>query len=154
MADAVSIPVVVLGLLPLLLPQLRSSSGKETLPDMSDPTSDAPLFKILGREAWAAADGCVPWAPIDRSDGFVHLSAAHQVEETAAKHFADRGDLVLVEVLPDRLSEGTLRWEVSRGGDRFPHVYGDIPLDAVGRTVEFSTQPGALFPRALLQPAR
>lgn len=115
-------------------------------------TPDAPLFKILSHAAWTDADGIVPWAPVDVKDGFVHLSAAHQVRETAARHFADRDDLVLVEVLPEALRPGTLRWEVSRGGDRFPHVYGDIPIGAVGRTATFSTCAGAAFPEALLVP--
>ena len=87
---------------------------------------------------------------MDRADGFVHLSAAHQVEETARRHFADRDDLLLVEVLSERLDSDTLRWEESRGGDLFPHVYGDIPLTAVGRTELFSTKAGASFPRYLL----
>ncbi len=118
-------------------------------PDPAAP--DASLFKILDREAWAGAEGVVPWAPVDLADGFVHLSGAHQVEETAAKHFADRDDLVLVEILADRLAPGTLLWEVSRGGALFPHVYGDIPLTAVGRTAEFATTEGAAFPAEMLR---
>ena len=112
-----------------------------------------PLFKILDATAWAEAGGRIPWAPIDIQDGFVHLSAAHQVRQTAAKHFADRDDLVLVEVLPAQLTPGTLRWEPSRGGDDFPHVYGDIPREAVGRTAALSTREGATFPAHLLVPA-
>lgn len=116
---------------------------------MNDST---PLFKILSHDAWAGADAVIPWADVDLADGFVHLSAAHQVRETAAKHFAGRDDLVLVEILPQALTPDTLRWEVSRGGDRFPHVYGDIPLRAVGRTAPLSTLPGAAFPEHLLEP--
>jgi uncharacterized protein (DUF952 family) len=112
--------------------------------------NSSPLFKILAREAWAGAGEVVPWAAVDRADGFVHLSAAHQVEETAARHFANRDDLVLLEIFPDRLGPGTLRWEPSRGGELFPHVYGDIPREAVGRTEPFSMNPGSDFPRHLL----
>ncbi len=90
-----------------------------------------PLYKLLPRTDWSGHPDVVPWAPIDRSDGFVHLSAAHQVRETAAKHFADCPDLYLLEVDPLRLSPGSLRWEVSRGGDHFPHVYADIEAHAV-----------------------
>lgn len=107
---------------------------------------DAPLYKILDRAAWAGAEGVVPWAPVDHADGFVHLSAAHQVRETAARHFAGRDDLILVEILPARLTPGTLRWEPSRGGDLFPHVYGDIPAAAVGRTAPLATTPGSPWP--------
>lgn len=89
-----------------------------------------PLYKILPTAQWNAAQQHVPWAPIDRSDGFVHMSAAHQVRQTAAKHFAGDGDLTLLEIDPRR-SATSIRWEVSRGGDHFPHVYGDIEREAV-----------------------
>jgi|GEM_PF-177331 len=90
-----------------------------------------PLYKILPRAQWDARSDRVPWAPIDESDGFVHLSAAHQVRETANKHFGGTAGLCLVEVDPGRVSDEAMRWEVSRGGDLFPHVYGDIGLAAV-----------------------
>jgi uncharacterized protein (DUF952 family) len=73
----------------------------------------------------------VPWAAIDETDGFVHLSAADQVHETARRHFASQTSLVLIALESERLNEGTLRWEPSRGGALFPHVYGDVPLGAV-----------------------
>lgn len=110
------------------------------------------LFKILERSSWEAADGQLPWAPIDRADGFVHLSAADQVEETAARHFADRDDLVLVELDPKDFAPETLVWEPSRGGQDFPHVYGDIPLSAVRRVAPLSTRADARFPKELLLP--
>lgn len=89
------------------------------------------VFKILSRAEWREAEalGHLPWSAKDRADGFVHLSAADQVEETAKKHFAGQMDLVLVELDADKLS--ALRWEPSRGGALFPHVYGDVPLAAV-----------------------
>lgn len=90
-----------------------------------------PLFKILPAALWAERhrQGRVPWAPIDVEDGFVHLSDAGQVRETARLHFAGQPDLVLVRVAARKLPD--LRWEPSRGGVPFPHVYGDIPLEAV-----------------------
>jgi len=93
------------------------------------------IYKICSRADWDACqrDGRLPWAPVDREDGFVHLSAAHQIGGTAAKHFVDRPDLVLLEVDPERLPADALRWEVSRGGDRFPHLYADLPVTAVVR---------------------
>lgn len=89
------------------------------------------VFKILSREAWREAEltGLLPWSAKDREDGFVHLSAADQVAETARKHFAGQTELVLVEIDAGRLSG--LRWEPSRGGALFPHVYGEVPLAAV-----------------------
>ena len=95
---------------------------------MTVPVPDGPLFKILSRGAWEARGTTLPRAPVDEADGFVHLSAANQVRETAHKHFAEATDLVLVRL------EGPLpglRWEPSRGGALFPHVYGDVSLVAV-----------------------
>jgi uncharacterized protein (DUF952 family) len=69
-------------------------------------------------------------APVDARDGFIHFSTADQARETAAKHFAGASDLTLVAVDADALG-GALKWEVSRGGDLFPHLYGTLPLAAV-----------------------
>lgn len=95
----------------------------------------APIYKITPTAAWLTCQrtGLLPRAPIDQQDGFIHLSAAHQAQETAAKHFRNQPDLMLLEVDPDRLPEGALRWEVSRGGQPFPHLYAELPLSAVLR---------------------
>ena len=66
----------------------------------------------------------------DARDGFIHLSAGHQVPVTLAKYFVGQRDLVLLVVDPGRLGEG-LRWEPSRGGELFPHLYGPLDLDHV-----------------------
>ena len=66
----------------------------------------------------------------DLRDGFIHLSAGHQVAGTLAKYFAGQRDLVLLAVDPERLGAG-LRWEKSRGGELFPHLYGPLDLDHV-----------------------
>ena len=63
----------------------------------------------------------------DAGDGFIHLSAGHQVAGTLAKYFAGQRDLVLLAVDPERLGD-RLRWETSRGGELFPHLYGPLPL--------------------------
>ncbi|MCR9162218.1 MAG: DUF952 domain-containing protein [Nannocystaceae bacterium] len=91
------------------------------------------IFKIYTAPQWERRVplGHLPWAPVDEADGFVHLSAHGQVLGTANKHFAGQAGLVLVEIDPGMLPEGSLRWEVSRGGERFPHVYGTMPLQAV-----------------------
>jgi uncharacterized protein (DUF952 family) len=88
------------------------------------------LFKLLRQSEWAAAaaSGTFNGSSVDIRDGFIHLSAAHQVRETAARHFGGQTDLVLVAIAEDRLTG--LRWEASRGGDLFPHVYGAIPVSA------------------------
>jgi uncharacterized protein (DUF952 family) len=66
----------------------------------------------------------------DARDGFIHLSAGHQVAGTLAKYFAGQRDVLLLAVDPDRLGE-RLRWETSRGGELFPHLYGPLNLDHV-----------------------
>ena len=82
------------------------------------------VFKIFRRAEWDAlcAAGETDGAPVDRADGFIHLSTAAQVVETAARHFAGESDLVLVAVDSALLGEA-LRWEPSRGGQLFPHLY-------------------------------
>lgn len=83
------------------------------------------LYKITGRDDWAAAvaEGVFRGAPVDLADGFIHFSTAAQVAETAAKHFAGRDDLLLV-ALADAPFGDRLKWEPSRGGALFPHLYG------------------------------
>ncbi len=90
------------------------------------------IYKILRRdEAEAfARDAVFQGAPVDLADGFIHFSTALQVVETARKHFASEANLVLVAVDAEALGEA-LKWEPSRGGDLFPHLYGDLPRSAV-----------------------
>jgi uncharacterized protein (DUF952 family) len=90
------------------------------------------IYKICPRALWKAAerDGTFRGAPVDHADGFIHFSTAAQVAETAAKHFAGATDLVLVAVDASALGQA-LRWEPSRGGALFPHLYGDLPIDIV-----------------------
>ena len=90
------------------------------------------ILKILRAEEWAALrrDGETAGAPIDVSDGFVHFSTAQQAAETVAKHFANETDLMLLGVETDPLGDA-LKWEVSRGGDQFPHLYGPLRMNDV-----------------------
>src|ERR1043166_2435844 len=90
------------------------------------------IYKISDAAAWQAAKraGEFAGAPVDLADGYIHFSAADQVAETAAKHFAGQRDLVLVAVDADALG-AALKWEPSRGGALFPHLYGKLPLTAV-----------------------
>ena len=99
---------------------------QETMTDQR-PDAAAPVFKIVDAAAWSQAqrDGVFAGAPVDHADGFIHLSAAHQARETAAKHFAGRRDLLLVAYAPVDFGDA-LRWESSRGGALFPHVYATL----------------------------
>lgn len=91
----------------------------------------AVAYKLVDRAEWEAAQpaGLYPGSAVDQADGFVHMSAADQVAETARRHYRDRADLLLVTV--DLADLGpALRWEASRGGALFPHLYGPLPLNA------------------------
>ncbi|MDX8468203.1 DUF952 domain-containing protein [Mesorhizobium sp. VK23B] len=90
------------------------------------------IYKIAPETMWREAErnGRFAGAPIDIADGFIHFSTAAQVRETAAKHFAGQTDLLLVAVDGARLGEA-LKYEISRGGALFPHLYAPLDLDAV-----------------------
>jgi uncharacterized protein (DUF952 family) len=90
------------------------------------------IYKICSAELWrdARRAGLFRGAPLDLRDGFIHFSSAAQVAETAARHFAGATDQVLVAVDGALLGEA-LKWEPSRGGDLFPHLYAALTLDAV-----------------------
>ena len=90
------------------------------------------IYKICDEALWrrAKADGQLAGAPVDVRDGFIHFSTAAQLAGTLEKHFAGATDLVLVAVDAEALS-AALKWEVSRGGELFPHLYAPLPLAAV-----------------------
>ena len=103
------------------------------------------VYKIAGVAEWASAQaaGAYNGSPVDLADGFIHLSSAEQAPETAAKWYSGRHDLILIAVDAE-LAGAALRWEPSRGGDLFPHLYGPLgaalvkwtralPLGAGGR---------------------
>jgi uncharacterized protein (DUF952 family) len=89
------------------------------------------IYKIVSEEEWRASEpqGEFRGAAVDLADGFIHFSTAAQVEETARRHFAGQRDLLLVAVEGALLGDA-LKWEVSRGGDLFPHLYGPLQLSA------------------------
>lgn len=92
------------------------------------------IYKILSAAEWEVAvrERSFRGAGIDLADGYIHFSTAAQAVETAAKHFADQGGLVLVAVDAGALGSA-VKWEVSRGGQLFPHLYGALSFDAVLR---------------------
>jgi uncharacterized protein (DUF952 family) len=110
------------------------------------------IYKILTAEEWAALerDGTTAGAPVDLADGFIHFSTALQVAETAAKHFAGRDGLVLVAVEPEALGDA-LRWEPSRGGALFPHLYAPLGRADVAWAVPLPLGPDGRhrFPEGL-----
>ena len=90
------------------------------------------IYKIFRGPEWAdlRARGETAGAPVDLADGYVHFSTSEQAAETAAKHFAGEADLFLLAVETDRLGDA-LKWEVSRGGAEFPHLYRMLMLEDV-----------------------
>lgn len=90
------------------------------------------VYKIVPAELWREAErlGRFEGAPVDLRDGYIHFSTAAQAPETAARHFGGQHNLLIVAVEAAALGDA-LRWEVSRGGAAFPHLYGPLPLSAV-----------------------
>lgn len=113
------------------LPALRRITGRATI--WGKPLQS--IYKIVPADLWreAEASGVFHGSPADLADGFIHFSSAAQVEETAAKHFAGQRDLLLVRVDADALGSA-LKWECSRGGALFPHLYGALALNDVHST--------------------
>jgi uncharacterized protein (DUF952 family) len=87
------------------------------------------IYKIFRPAEWAEleAAGETLGSPVDRADGFVHFSTAEQVPGTLARHFDGQGDLMLLAVDADAAGKA-IRWEPSRGGDLFPHLYRPLTL--------------------------
>lgn len=108
------------------------------------------IYKICSAAEWRAAEreGAFRGSAVDLRDGFIHFSAADQAAETAAKHFAGQADLLLIHIDADKLGDA-LKWEVSRGGALFPHLYGDLRMDAVIRAEPLPLGPDGrhVFPK-------
>ncbi len=107
------------------------------------------IYKLCSGTEWKAAEaaGVYKGSALDLADGFVHFSTQAQVPETAALHFSKEHDLVLVKVSAESFDEG-LKWEPSRGGDLFPHLYGVLPLETVAHvySLEQDAEGGHQFP--------
>lgn len=109
------------------------------------------IYKIFRRHEWADLQehGTTQGALVDLADGFVHLSTAEQTAETAAKHFVGEDGLMLLAVEADRLDDA-LRWEPSRGGALFPHLYRDLRMSDVVWAEPVPLEDGThLFPGGL-----
>lgn len=109
------------------------------------------IYKIFRADEWAQLqrDGTTPGAPIDIADGYVHFSTAAQAAETAARHFAGEEGLVLLAVDADRLGRD-LRWEPSRGGQDFPHLYRPLRMSDIAWHRALPLEDGAhVFPEEM-----
>ena len=107
------------------------------------------VYKICPTALWREAErsGMFGGSEADRRDGFIHFSTAAQVVETAAKHFSGQADLLLVRINTAKLGE-QLKWEPSRGGALFPHLYGELDLSAVADVAALALGPDGrhIFP--------
>lgn len=104
--------------------------------------NDEVIFHICRKEEWveAQASGRYRGSSQDQADGFIHFSNAAQVETSAAKHRAGQDGLVLLTVPAEALGPD-LKWEASRGGALFPHLYGDLPVSAVRKVDDLPLGP-------------
>lgn len=92
------------------------------------------VYKILNPGDWQLANSLgYTQTALDEGDGYVHLSTRAQVAETLSLHYVNQADVRLLEYVAEEMS-GPLRWEESRGGQRFPHLYSSLRIDAAKRT--------------------
>ena len=107
------------------------------------------VYKICPAALWREAEHCGVFrgSDVDRRDGFIHFSTATQVLETASKHFSGQTDLLLVRINIANLGDH-LKWEPSRGGALFPHLYGELDLSAVAQVDALPLGPNGrhIFP--------
>ena len=104
---------------------------------MSDSNDKSLIFKVVSAQQWSVAteQGEFLGAAIDLTDGYIHFSTAQQLRETVEKHFAGQSDLLLVSVDADSLGD-ELKWEPSRGGALFPHLYAPLSIESVVMSAE------------------
>ncbi|MBS0535841.1 MAG: DUF952 domain-containing protein [Proteobacteria bacterium] len=97
------------------------------------------IYKVCPEAMWREAEkaGYFKGAPVDLQDGFIHFSTAEQLGETLRRHFAGQSDLLLIEVDDSTFGE-RLKWEPSRGGALFPHLYGGLDASAVSKTTRLT----------------
>lgn len=111
------------------------------------------IYRLLDQHSWqqAQASGVFTGSADDARDGFIHFSAPHQVVATARKHYVGKPNLLLLSIDTDALEQhcpGALKWEVSRGGDKFPHLYAALPVAAVQSVQQLPLSAGGehIFP--------
>lgn len=110
------------------------------------------IYKIFRDTEWQQfqTQGHSKGAPIDLSDGYIHISTADQVAETVAKHFAGEADLMILALNSDALGDALI-WEPSRGGALFPHLYRDLNIADVIWSTSLPLGPdGHIFPDGVL----
>jgi len=116
---------------------------------------DKIIFHICRKDEWDAAqeNGIYSGSSQDKADGFIHFSASNQLIESAARHRAGQDGLMLLSVDADLLGTA-LKWESSRGGELFPHLYGDLPFYAVLNALDLRLGADGkhIFPDSVFSP--
>lgn len=111
------------------------------------------IYKIFRVHEWThfQATGNFAGSPDDLRDGFIHCSTAEQLRETAEKHFASEREIVMAAIDSAALGDA-VKWEISRGGKKFPHLYASLPLNAVGETALLSRDAEGryIFPKEIV----
>jgi uncharacterized protein (DUF952 family) len=112
---------------------------------MTAPNYHEPVYHMCRKDEWRAAQasGSYFGSSQDVADGFIHLSTGEQIVGSAAKHRAGQKDLLLLAINPDALGDA-LKWEPSRGGALFPHLYGPLPLTSVKHVHDLPLGPQGL----------
>ncbi len=103
-------------------------------------------YKVLtaAQMAQFEQDGRFAGAPVDLADGYIHMSTVEQLGETVAKHFAGQDDLFVLAI--DLVTLGdAVKWEPSRGGALFPHLYASLPRSAVIAQAPLSRCPDGVI---------
>lgn len=100
------------------------------------------IYKICSKTVWEEIRQLTSWngSPHDLRDGFIHFSTASQLEGTVRKHYAGQTDLLLLAIDSDSLG-AALKWEPSRDGDLFPHLYGALPISTVASARDLTVEP-------------
>lgn len=104
--------------------------------------NDSAIYHMCRQDEWAAAEktGSYPGSSQDAADGFIHFSTGLQVVKSAAKHRAGQAGILLLRVDPRKLGSA-LKWEASRDGNLFPHLYGPLPVAAVMAVYDLPLDP-------------
>lgn len=105
--------------------------------------TDRYIFKILTSAQWADFQAAKRFkgSPVDLADGYIHMSCQPELKETMDKWYADQAEVFLLEVDSHRVQDD-LKYEVSRGGAAFPHLFADLPLSAVGKVWQVAAGDG------------
>lgn len=111
---------------------------------MPESKRDRFIYKVLTSDQWVAfqKDGIFRGSPVDVADGYIHMSCAPQLKETLDKWYADQQQVALLQIEADNIA-ANLKYEVSRGGAEFPHLFADLPMTAVGQVWLVSAQSRA-----------